>query len=268
MTVGESFFTDISDQSGVRANNYNPRPANAIPINDHSRLGFVDLNGDGFDDIVMHSLYPNPRAGIPFEHLVFMNQKDGTFSEMSDESGLRTIQAGFFAYGDVDNDGDQDIFAGLDIPLPGESHRILLNDGTGRFDVLEQSGVEGAPPFAAQALFADFNNDGQLDLFIGNGHTSYAAQDGLFFGDGTGRFTDRSADLQNRPTQPSNGAVACDYDNDGDLDIFVSTYGVSQELGLNALWENQGGTFTNVAVERGFASLAGGIITLRQPVEV
>jgi hypothetical protein len=54
--------------------------------------------------------------------------------------------------------------------------------------------------------------------------------------------------------------VACDYDNDGDLDIFVSTYGVSQELGANVLWENPGssGNFQNVAVARGFASLATG----------
>ena len=81
--------------------------------------------------------------------------------ETSDESGLKTIQAGFL-HGDIDNDGDQDIFAGLDIPIVGESHRILLNDGNGRFEVLSGSGVEGAPPFAAAALFADFNNDGKL----------------------------------------------------------------------------------------------------------
>ena len=88
-------------------------PGANIPINDHSRLAFADLNGDRLDDIVMHSLYPNPQNGIPFEHLVFLNNGDGTFTDFSDESGLRYYQVGFFAFGDLDSDGDQDIFEGL-----------------------------------------------------------------------------------------------------------------------------------------------------------
>ena len=69
----DAFFTDISEASGIQEDNFTPEPETSIPINDHSRLAFVDINGDGFDDIVMHSLYPNPAAGIPFEHLVFPN---------------------------------------------------------------------------------------------------------------------------------------------------------------------------------------------------
>ena len=79
--LGAGFFTDISEQSGIRVGNYTPMPPMPIPINDHSRLGFVDLNGDGYDDIVMHSLFPNPQKGIPFEHLVFLNNRDGTFRD-------------------------------------------------------------------------------------------------------------------------------------------------------------------------------------------
>jgi hypothetical protein len=63
--------------------------------------------------------------------------------------------------------------------------------------------------------------------------------------------------LKNGPAQPSNGSVACDYDDDGDLDIFVSTYGVSTFKGRNHLWENDGtGLMTEVGVARGFAALA------------
>jgi hypothetical protein len=224
---GKGFFADISDASGIRVENFVPDPPMPIPINDHSRLGFVDLDGDGFDDIVAHSLFPNPKAGIPFEHLVYRNNGDGTFSHFSDESGLRAVQAGFFAFGDVDNDGDQDCFAGLDIELPGEHNRLLLNDGAGHFTEKADAGVD-AVNLAGNAVFADFNGDANLDLFVGNGQTSYAVADQLFFGfgDGTSRTSPASSCRAARP-QPSNGSVACDYDDDGDLDVFVSTYGVS-----------------------------------------
>ncbi len=261
MPLGTGFFTDVSDASGIRLGNFVPSPATPIPINDHSRLAFVDLNGDGRDDIVAHSLFPNPQKGIPFEHLVFLNNGDGTFRDFSDDSGLRDVQAGFFAFGDVDNDGDQDAFAGLDIPLADYTHRMLLNDGDGRFVTKASSGVEGSAgnTVAGNAVFADFNGDANLDLYIGNGQTSYVAPDELFLGRGDGTFANATVYLKPVISRPSNGAVACDYDNDGDLDVFVSTYGVSQQLGANVLWENDGfGRFANVAVARGFASQATG----------
>ena len=258
----ENFFTDISEESGIRVGNFSENPAAGTVINDHSRLGFGDINGDGFDDIVMHSLYPNPQSGVPFEHLVFINNGDGTFSDFSDESGLRDVQAGFFAFGDVDNDGDQDVFSGIDIAFPGLSHQIFLNDGQGHFEAVSGSGFESFTnkTHAGNAVFADFNNDTTLDLYMGNGHTgggiSQANQilDGLFYGDGNGSFVDMSANLQGNPPMLSNGTVVCDYDDDGDLDIFVSVYGVSNGNGLNILWRNTNGSFENVAVEAGFAS--------------
>ncbi len=251
------FFNDISESSGIQDENFDPDPVLPIPINDHSRLGFADINGDGYDDIVMHNLYPNPMSGgIPFEHLVFLNNGDKTFTNFSDESGLRNIQAGFFAFGDVDNDGDLDCFAGFDYIDYSHRHTLLLNDGAGHFTVRAGSGLEGSygQAIAGNAVFADFNGDANLDLFIGNGHTSYAATDKLHLGNGDGTFTDATSNLQGAPDKPSNGSVACDYDDDGDLDIFVSTYGVSHENGHNLLWENDGtGLFTNVARDRGFA---------------
>src|SRR5690606_7536891 len=118
-----------------------------------------------------------------------LNNGDGSFRHHSDASGLRHVQAGFFAFGDVDNDGDQDIFAGLDIMLAGEHNRIFLNDGAAHFTEKEDAGV-AVKNLAANAVFADFNGDARLDLFVGNGQTGYLVSDQLFFGHGDGRFQD------------------------------------------------------------------------------
>jgi hypothetical protein len=256
--LGKDFFTDISVASGIQKNNFVANPPTAIPINDHSRLAFADLDGDGFDDIVMHSLYPNALKGIPFEHLVFVNNHDKTFRDFSDDSGLRGVQAAFFTFGDVDNDGDQDCFAGLDIDLAGQKSSLWLNDGKGHFTKKEGSGLEQAL-MSANGVFADFNGDAILDLYSGNGGTSDAIADQLFFGVGDGTFTVMTQNLKNRPAQPTNGVVTCDYDDDGDQDIFVSHYGVSIGLGWKTLWQNDGaGVFTNVAQASGFHALATG----------
>ncbi len=251
------FFVDISEPSGIRVDNFYPDPPMGTVINDHSRLAFADIDGDGWDDIVAHSLYPNPAGGVPFEHLVFRNLGDGSgeFEDFSDTSGLRDVQAGFFAFGDVDNDGDQDIFAGLDLDgyAPFTSS-IWLNDGAGHFSELADAGVEAGPHVAANALFADFDGDGILDLFVGMGGTSAAAPDRLYAGHGDGSFEDVSAALQGNSPRPSNGSVSCDYDDDGDLDIFVSTYSVSTAGGHNLGFENQGGgLFEDRGEAMGFA---------------
>ena len=259
LAVPESdFFTDISETSGIQVGNFDPDPPDGTTINDHSRLAFADLNGDGWDDIVMHSLFPNAANGVPFEHLVFLNNQDGTFSDHADASGLRLVQAAFFAFADVDNDGDQDIFAGLDLPGYGTYRsQILLNDGSGTFSPVEDSGVAQTTSIAAAAAFADFDGDGHVDLFVGNGSTSYRGTDVVYMGQGDGTFEASSA-LSSPPSRPTNGAVTCDVDNDGDLDILTASYAVSVDNGHDSLWRNDGGSFTDVGVAAGYAALLTG----------
>ncbi len=260
---GAASFVDISAASGIQVGNFIPTPPSPIPINDHSRLAFADLDGDHCDDIVAHDLFPNYTATPPkpFSHLVYRSHCDGTFTEVGAETGLATVPAGFFAFGDVDNDGDQDAFAGLDVPLAGLRHSLWLNDGAGHFTVKADSGVEGvaARTYAGNAVFADFNGDARLDLFIGNGQTSYLATDELYLGNGDGTFTNATRNLSGNTPNPSDGSVACDYDADGDLDILVAVYGVSSGGAHNMLFENDGaGNFSNVAQAKGFHAEATG----------
>jgi hypothetical protein len=256
------FFGDISESSGIQDENYIEDPQTTIHINDHSVLGFADLNQDGFDDIVAHNLWYDPYQGtMPHQHLVFINNQDNTFTNYSDQSGLRDVGASFFLYGDVDNDGDLDIFAGLGYPSVSQRHVMLINDGQAHFTVKSNSGIEGSANncIAGTAVMADFNNDANLDIFIGNGHTQFVVSDQLYFGNGDGTFTNQTSKLVGNTARPSNASVACDFDNDGDQDIFVSNYGVSHLNGHNVLWQNDGnGNFTNTAEEKGFAYLKTG----------
>lgn len=262
--LGAGYFVDVSVRAGIQVGNFDPAPPVALASNDHSRLAFADLDGDGWDDVVASNLFPDPVAGKkPFEHLIYLNRHDGTFRDASAESGLRDVQGGFFAFGDVDGDGDVDAFAGIDSPIAGATNQLLLNDGTGKFARKADSGLEAgsASRYTANALFADFDGDARLDLFLGNGQTSAAVADQLFLGNGDGTFREVTTTnlLGGNAAQPTNGLTACDFDDDGDLDVLVSTYSISTRRGANLLWRNDGaGTFTNAAAELGFDAQATG----------
>lgn len=260
-----AFFEDVSVEAGIKPE---ALPPGSIG---HPRAQVADINGDGWDDLLAHNMFPNVRAGKErFEHLVYLNNGRGAFRDYSAASGLRDVQAAFFAFADWDADGDLDAFGGLDFaehPDGDVTNVILLNNGRGRFSPLEDSGVEaavgqsGGKPFFAvgNASVGDFDGDAVADLYLGQGQTSYAAPDQLFRGLGDGRFEEVSDRLQGNDERPSNGSMACDVDNDGDQDILVAVYGVSNRGAQDFLWINDGqGGFTDQGVARGIASLPGG----------
>ncbi len=179
----------------------------------------------------------------------------GVFREMSDEAGLTGWYALHgIAWGDYDNDGDLDGYIA--------SHRSLLtpsalitNDGTGRFTVTSQ--LSGTLPLRSCSLdehaaaWGDFDADGDLDLYIVHGANRgiFPKRNELLRNDG-GTFHDVAEEAGvTDPTGRGRDANWVDYDQDGDLDLFVLNHKTPHRLFRN----NGDGTFTDVADRVGLA---------------
>lgn len=205
------------------------------PINS-AIAGVADWNNDGWDDIAIGSNY-------------FQNDGDGTFTNVSASLGL---PGGHASWGDFDNDGWADAY----IASGGTNDKLMRNNGQGGFeDVTTASGIDNPAP-TVTPIWLDYDNDGHLDLFIANGRRTVSGQevyyqDKLWKNNGDGTFTDVTsacgiAAAERSPYEDCWGASACDYNNDGRTDIFVSTY----RLAPDRLYLNNGdGTFTEVGAQ-------------------
>jgi hypothetical protein len=163
---------------------------------------------------------------------------------------------------DYDGDGDKDllILRGAGLFDDGQIRNSLLqNDGTGHFrDATAEAGLEEPAAPTQTACFGDFDGDGQLDLYIGNesrmdhlGAGDYPSQ--LFRNAGDGTFADIAPTAGLTNDRYARGVAAGDYDNDGDLDLYVSN------AGLNRLYRNNGDmTFADVAPQLGVHEPDGG----------
>ncbi len=202
-----------------------------------------DLTGDGlFDVLVSDWAYDRPTR-------LFRGTPEGRFVEATEQAGLTGQLGGLnLIHGDVDGDGDLDVFilrgAWFDA-LGRHPNSLLLNEGGGRFvDVTFEAGL-AEPAYPSQAgAFADYDGDGDLDLFVGNEagpRSSFPSQ--LFRNDGTGRFTDVAAAAGVQNFRFAKGASWGDYDDDGHIDLYVSNLGAD-----NRLYRNLGdGRFEDVA---------------------
>ena len=200
-----------------------------------------DLDGDNLLDIVTSTF--DPRGPLTYYRNV-----NGQFEDASAPSHLDEQLGGLNCLGvDYDNDGDVDVLVlrGAWLKEVGRIRNSLLrNNGDGTFvDVTRRAGL-AEPAYPTQAAaWGDYDNDGDLDLWIGNEGTdevTYPSQ--LFRNNGDGTFTDIAKEAGVANNRYAKGVTAGDYDNDGDLDIYVSN------VGPNRLYRNNGdGTFTDVA---------------------
>ena len=205
----------------------------------------ADFDGDGRLDL----------AAIDGVHSrLYVNRGDGTFVDHAKEWGIDTLSGAGCVAADYDNDGDQDLYV-LD---HFHGARLYRNDGGHFTDATVESGAVSPDP-SFSASFGDVDRDGDLDLYVPCAGDYYSeipmppfdARDGrpdkLFINDGHGHFTEEGKERGVADVGWGLCAAFCDYDEDGDDDVYLAN-----DFGVNGLFQNDGtGHFKNVAEKVG-----------------
>jgi hypothetical protein len=211
-----------------------------------------DFNNDGLIDII------NTGWLLTDQIRYFVNNGDGTFTDKTEAANLTGITGGLHVlHADYNNDGFKDIF----IPRGGWwndygklPNSLLKNNGDGTFtDVTYSAGLFSLYP-TQTAVFADFDNNGWLDIFIGNetrrDSEKYPCE--LFMSNGDGTFTNKAEEAGVALEVFAKGVAAGDYDRDGFMDIVISSQGQDNFLLHNETSKQQGKlSFKEVAKEAG-----------------
>jgi len=198
-----------------------------------------DFDNDGLLDVVVSSL--DVCDPIRFFH----NNGDGTFSDRTEQAGLIDQLGGLnIMQADYNNDGCMDILVLRGGWEFAQRKSLLRNNCNGTFtDVTDASGLGSAVTSTQAAAWADIDNDGYLDLFIGNEKSP--AQ--LFHNKGDGTFEEIGQAAGIDQAAFSKGVAAADYDHDGFVDFYVTN-----QNGVNFLYHNNGNkTFTEVGRQAG-----------------
>lgn len=240
------------------------------------RLSTADLTGDYKPELFARSMSGagTREAFEPGKRKLFLLKNQSAkgalkFEDMTQSSGILGTrdgkdgrQAHVVVYGDADNDGDLDVFAGNSVPsdpakdlFPADASELMINDGTGKFALLADNAF-AAPELRrslSSASFTDYDRDGKLDLWLG--YTSWPTngvdlpiQDQLLQGDGKGgmkvvtvaeglktKEAYKQIDVEEGTAHRITwGTAACDVNNDGWPDLL----GVSYGRNFNSLWLN------------------------------
>jgi tetratricopeptide (TPR) repeat protein len=253
-------FTDVTAKAGVKGKGYGM----GVAVGDYDNDGFPDLFVTNYGQCILYH-----------------NNGDGTFSDVTARSGIRTegwnLSAGFVDY---DNDGYVDLFVtrylewnfsigakvcGVNVPggraycHPGEfkgvSNYLFHNNRDGTFtDVSQQSHIASSKGYGLGSAFADYDNDGLIDIYVAND----AFPQFLFKNNGDGTFTETAAPAGVAYTEDGNtfsgmGTDFVDLDNDGWPDILTTALPYE----YFALFHNNGnGTFTYASVTTNLAEIS------------
>ena len=198
---------------------------------------FADFDNDGDLDLFVGF------RGKP--NRLYRNDS-GIFKDVAKEVGLADSDVTrTCAWGDYNGDGHIDLFVGF-VSGSKSWNRLYRNDGNGKHftDVTQSTGVKLTGSFR-QACWIDFDNDGDVDLFVG-----LRDQPNVLFRNDNGKFANVAKQLGVDDSRRTVGAVWFDYDKDGDLDLYVA----NMDGDANGMYRNDGARFTDVASELGLDS--------------
>ena len=164
-------FTDITKEAGITfIHNNGAYGEKLLPETMGGGVAFFDYDNDGHQDLLFINScdwpWHSPRSKPPTTMALYHNDGHGHFTDVTEGSGLDVSFYGMgVAIGDYDNDGLPDVF----ITAVGGNH-LFHNDGHGKFhEVTQEAGVGGSTnDWSTCAAFIDYDNDGKLDLFVGN----------------------------------------------------------------------------------------------------
>ncbi|MEZ6037828.1 MAG: FG-GAP-like repeat-containing protein [Planctomycetota bacterium] len=195
-----------------------------------------DVDGDGDKDLVFS-------CNGPSQQRLYINDGTGVFTDQSvARLGTLSIAAAGCAYGDVDQDGDYDLF--FNDELTNGQLKLLRNDGTGHFTNITSTNVAAAPKTNQQDVVL-FDVDNDFDLDVVNLGKSSGQQ--IFFNDGNGRFMTVTTSLLPAGTGLTYEGEAADLDHDGDLDLtMLSVSGLTDTVLRNNLVETGTLSFTSL----------------------
>jgi hypothetical protein len=198
-----------------------------------SGVTMADVNGDGWLDIYVCRFEPTNDSSKR-RNLLFINNKDLTFTESAEAYGLAdvgfSVQASFF---DMDNDGDLDVYVVNQPPsnnleklqerlnpqgCTGYSDKLYRNNGNNTFtDVTIAAGIENCS-YGLNVVISDLNNDGWQDIYVSN---DYFISDFCYINQKNGKFINKDKAYFKHQSLYSMGADIADFNNDGFLDIYT-----------------------------------------------
>jgi hypothetical protein len=199
-----------------------------------------DIDGNGFNDL----LYGNGN-GVSF---LIANDNGTAYTEWHNDVYIFSQRSNFV---DINNDGNLDAFVCHDV----EPSVYYFGDGNGNLEYHksnETGGLGLADYFSGGnygSVWIDYDNDHDIDMFIAKcGGSNERSSDQLYRNNGDGTFTEVGADANLRDPMQTWSSAWADYDNDGDMDVFVGASSGSHKLAQN----NGDGTFTDVTAGSGF----------------